>query len=676
MGEVTGVTEAKETKKAAGRKRAAPAKAPEKDVEQTWEALSGPKAGVRQLTDGELIELLKKEDVETFNKSRHAGQIDLTRVNLAGKNLKGVNLSNCILTFGNLKGCNLEGADFRDSQMEHVDLEFTRLDGAKFTNAVMNHAKLAHVLNAHNADFQLAKLLRADLSEGNFEQACFNNASLAQATLQRANFNCAELREAEMVLTLLQETRFTKADLYKARLYQSVGQDIDFREANLCGAEACVATWSSTKRKREDGSETGTDLTGAWVADFVNDGFGTQDNLLKGTKCRVPEEGLFPQRPKPEEMRELLDNIPGSDRREYEEALHELHALVGMDNVKEFVHSQVAMMRFMQERRAQGLPKDDLALHMLYLGPPGTGKTTVARIMSKLLHSMGFLKQGHLVETDKEGLCATYLGQTAPKTAEKFDSALGGTLFIDEAYSLAPKQGDQYGEEAVATLLKRIEDHREEVCVIMAGYDDEMDRLMKSNTGFPRRFTVKINFHPYSNPELVEIMKVKLNEKKYEYNSPFLAAASIYLEIQKSKEGKFFGNGGSVRTLIQDTVRNMAERVAGKYDEQGALVRLEPEDLPFKANLEIEPSELHFDQFHWEQKTEKGDVKVLDHKSLPVEGMIPELDAESCQAIEALVRTMEAERMMRMLEQREASGEEEPGASEEVQQAPAQVALA
>ena len=195
----------------------------------------------------------------------------------------------------------------------------------------------------------------------------------------------------------------------------------------------------------------------------------------------------------------------------------ELDDLIGLGSVKKEVRSLANFVKLQKQREAQGLKTAKVSYHLVFYGSPGTGKTTVARIIGRIYKDLGVLKKGHTVETDRGGLVAKYMGQTALKTDTVIQQALDGVLFIDEAYSLVPEggNGSDYGQEAIATLLKRMEDYRDRLVVIIAGYKDEMQRFIDSNPGLQSRFNRYIDFPDYSGKELTEIFKMYMKKNQY-----------------------------------------------------------------------------------------------------------------------------------------------------------------
>lgn len=246
------------------------------------------------------------------------------------------------------------------------------------------------------------------------------------------------------------------------------------------------------------------------------------------------------------------------------DVLRDLHELIGMDVVKREVLTLTNYLQLQQQRRAAGLPVTNLSLHMVFTGNPGTGKTSVARIIARVFRAMGILQSGHLVETDRSGLVAEYAGQTGPKTNKRIDEALNGVLFIDEAYGLVAEDGDDaYGREAVQTLLKRMEDDRERLVVILAGYPEPMEVLLKSNPGLSSRFATQMVFDDYQPAELGRIFQL-LGDKNH-YQIPSAARAKLLVGLQWLYENRdeHFGNGRLVRNVFEQAIRRLANRIAG-----------------------------------------------------------------------------------------------------------------
>ena len=250
------------------------------------------------------------------------------------------------------------------------------------------------------------------------------------------------------------------------------------------------------------------------------------------------------------------------ERKSLDEYLEELNKLVGLESVKKDVNSLINLVQIRKLREERGIRQPAMSLHLVFSGNPGTGKTTVARLLAKIYHEIGILSQGHLVETDRSGLVGGYVGQTAIKTQEVIQSAMGGILFIDEAYSLASSSENDYGQEAINTILKAMEDHRDDLIVIVAGYPALMDNFLHSNPGLESRFNKFIYFEDYSGEELYNIFWLMCEEA----NLTIDAAGDEYIQeyFNKMCENKSsnFANARAVRNFFEEVITAQANRLA------------------------------------------------------------------------------------------------------------------
>ncbi|MFZ4718721.1 MAG: AAA family ATPase [Ilumatobacteraceae bacterium] len=258
-----------------------------------------------------------------------------------------------------------------------------------------------------------------------------------------------------------------------------------------------------------------------------------------------------------------------------DELLAELDDLVGLAKVKEEVHRQVELLRLEAKRMAKGLKTPNVTRHLVFVGNPGTGKSTVARLVGGIYRALGLLDGGQVIETDRAGLVGGYLGQTAEKTAAVLSRSYGGLLFIDEAYSLV---GDQYGDEAIATLVKAMEDHRDELVLIVAGYPAPMQRLIDSNPGLASRFRLTIEFEDYRDDELVAIFERLCAQNDFTPGEPCRTA--LRLLLARTPRGEGFGNARFVRNTFEAAVVRQAWRLRDVADPAIEQLReLRAEDL-------------------------------------------------------------------------------------------------
>ena len=265
--------------------------------------------------------------------------------------------------------------------------------------------------------------------------------------------------------------------------------------------------------------------------------------------------------PQQEEKKDSVVINPVLDTDPYEE----LEDLIGLDNVKQEVKSLANFVKLQKQRQEKGMKTPKMSYHLVFTGSPGTGKTTVARIVARIYKDLGILKTGHTVETDRSGLVAEYVGQTATKTNAIVDSALNGVLFIDEAYALVPENAsNDYGQEAISTLLKRMEDDRDKLVVIIAGYTNEMKRFIDSNPGLQSRFNRYINFPDYTAKELVRIFHMYMKKNQYTISDEADEMLKEKLDYAVEHKDRNFGNARYVRNVFEKSIQMQANRLEGK----------------------------------------------------------------------------------------------------------------
>ncbi len=259
----------------------------------------------------------------------------------------------------------------------------------------------------------------------------------------------------------------------------------------------------------------------------------------------------------------------------------ELDTLVGLDNVKHEIKKLTSFLEIQKKRQEMNLPQMNLSLHMVFTGNPGTGKTTMARLLAKIYRALGFLKKGHLLETDRSGLVGQYVGHTEAKTSEIVNEALDGILFIDEAYSLHKGDGKDFGKEAIDTLVKRMEDHRDRLVVIVAGYVDEMEAFIKSNPGLRSRFNTYIDFPNYTPADLSKIFNNLCEVNDYQLGKGVEEKLMKIFDRESKNAGREFGNGRFVRNLFEKILRNQALRLS-KFEKdlnKEDLITLQHQDV-------------------------------------------------------------------------------------------------
>ncbi|WP_019420437.1 AAA family ATPase [Paenibacillus profundus] len=314
----------------------------------------------------------------------------------------------------------------------------------------------------------------------------------------------------------------------------------------------------------------------------------TDDNRLITTQARKINV-VFKNFP-PEQIR-TVEEIPVKETNQHMEAFSaifkELDEMIGLEEVKELVFQIYAMLQIKQLRKNEGLQSESQVYHMLFKGNPGTGKTTVARILAKMFQQLGMLSKGHLMEVERADLVGEYIGHTAQKTREVVKKALGGILFVDEAYSLARGGEKDFGKECIDCLVKAMEDHKNDFILILAGYPKEINNLLKTNSGLPSRFPIHVEFPDYTTDQLVKIAYKMAFEREYIILTE--ATNKIKEHLSQEKHLNFnFSNARFVRNLLEKAIRNQAVRLIRKSRK---LTKEDLTNLTYEDFLMSEKSE-------------------------------------------------------------------------------------
>lgn len=266
----------------------------------------------------------------------------------------------------------------------------------------------------------------------------------------------------------------------------------------------------------------------------------------------------------------------------FSEIFKELNQLIGLANVKELVHEIYAMLQVAKYRADAGLNSNSHVYHMIFKGNPGTGKTTVARMLGRLFHAMGVLSKGHFIEVERADLVGEYIGHTAVKTRELMKKAMGGVLFIDEAYSLCRGGEKDFGKEAIDCLVKGMEDYRDQFILILAGYSEEMEQFLETNPGLPSRFPIQVDFEDFSVDQLIQITDLMAKEREYVMLPQTVMKLKMLLSEEKHASRYSFSNARYVRNLLEKAIRHQAVRIMNQYQgppSRQELMTIRPEDL-------------------------------------------------------------------------------------------------
>ncbi len=323
----------------------------------------------------------------------------------------------------------------------------------------------------------------------------------------------------------------------------------------------------------------GKDITGP-VPDKIEQLSNDEQSRVSADEALNEARALFenankPKAPLPTQTA-TGEKVPEQEEKPKEpetDPMDDLNALIGLTSIKHDVRELTDFAKVQKLRKDEGMKSVPVSLHLVFTGNPGTGKTTVARIISRIYKQIGVLSKGQLIEVDRSGLVAGYVGQTALKTQEKINQALGGVLFIDEAYALS-QENDAFGQEAIDTILKAMEDHRDDLVVIVAGYTEPMEKFINSNPGLKSRFNKYVEFPDYSVDELEEIFNMNLNKYEYELEEDAKKHIREMINQRKLTRLENFANAREIRNLFEEIVTNQARRIAGMEKPTADDIRL------------------------------------------------------------------------------------------------------
>jgi AAA+ superfamily predicted ATPase len=308
----------------------------------------------------------------------------------------------------------------------------------------------------------------------------------------------------------------------------------------------------------------------------------TEETLLKDIYNKINKNDIPTASAKPEQTVDLKSDMYNPE--DLKTVLSELDELIGLNDVKKEVRGLVNFIEVQRQRASMGLKSSNISYHCVFTGAPGTGKTTIARLIARVYAALGVLQKGQLIETDRAGLVAEYVGQTAPKVDKVVEEALDGILFIDEAYALAGQGNNDYGKEAIATLIKRMEDYRARLVLIMAGYIDEMETLIESNPGFESRFNRFIHFPDYTPDEMLQIFEMFCKKAEYKLSAEATGVLKANLQQLYDNKQKDFGNARLVRNLFEASIENQSNRIATSTTlTKEILTAIEATDIPAAA---------------------------------------------------------------------------------------------
>lgn len=431
--------------------------------------------------------------------------------------------------------------------------------------------------------YDLCQVAKA-LNEGNYDNDELETSGLILSTNQIFGNSEANFLESEYETVALSHSK----GLYKgvADVIIGIGNkenplriDISHLENNSTSSRTKLEGKFALPQALKVVDHPFFDEYAAMLYRFANIIAKADNHISKDEERRLKEIYQATHNPIPKQVNNSL--IVSNPNESIDDILKELDSLIGLDGVKQEIKTLINFIKVQKAREVSGLKSSSVSYHIIFTGNPGTGKTTVARIVAKIYKALGILKQGQLVETDRSGLIAEYVGQTAVKVNKTVDSAINGVLFIDEAYSIAGETQNDFGKEAIATLIKRMEDDRDKLIVVVAGYTNEMNTFIETNPGFKSRFNRYVEFADYSPQELFDIYQSQCSKLDYNLTDEAKIKLKAVLEDAYNDRNKTFGNGRFVRNIFEKSLERQANRIASITSlNKDILTTITVDDIP------------------------------------------------------------------------------------------------
>jgi uncharacterized protein YjbI with pentapeptide repeats len=579
---------------------------------------------VQEVTIHRLKGLLEQGDVKSFNMLRPEGEIDLTGLNISpGTDLSGVNLSHADLTQAFLKECKLVGADFEQAKLIAADLRGSDITDLQANGANFNRADLRRVVGTgarfrrsiNPAQFKGALLMGATLEGAEFPEAQFEGARVGGGAFLECDFTEADLTSVIAgVRTSFEGSTFERATLHDAQISNSNFAGTNLTDSKWRGARGKKTSFRGAllhKANMVGIKLMAPDFRGAFVQQLRHKFGEKRAQYLKGAFAdREADPAQFRKSRYDVADSKLIANMPGTDKQLLIQVQDRVNERIGHEEPKERVSQMIDEFEVDALARRLGEHVDPFDMHLLFEGPPGTGKTSVGEDWGQLAKAFGYLKKGHTVYVPGRELIVGKVGQSEEKTRQFIEMALDGVLFVDEAHQLA-KAGSNadFGPEVIGTISPAMTRYAGRLVVIFAGYPGKMDGLYDLDPGLFSRITDPWKFKSFESGQLVDILQLNLGKEGKNVSHKFLAGASALSAVAKETQGERFGNGRFVvKGLLGVAKRRQKTRLKDKGiltmdekpSEQRRMLRsLLPEDLPAERILGRSAASIPYGDLKW-----------------------------------------------------------------------------